>query len=642
MCGIAGYAGLECAPTVIHSMLESVAHRGPNDHSVFQNPSYCLGHRRLSIIDLQSGNQPIYNEDRSIVIVFNGEIYNYRELRKELLDLGHTFYTASDTEVIVHLYETYGPHCAAKLNGIFAFALLDVKEDQLMLCRDHFGVKPLHFYEHPEGLLFASEQKSFLSHPAFHAQLNRNGLHSHLNLRYTAGNETLLKGVKRLAPGHFALYKNRRVYTEAYWELTVRPNALLRESEAIEQLHFYLKQAVQRQLVSDVPIGVYLSGGLDSSAIVQKMHELGVPDIHTFTMGFNEPTDEFDDAARISRHFGTQHHTLSLSMNPMQQLPEGIWHAEEPKINLLQGFNMSAFVHDKVSVILGGLGGDELLAGYDIHRYISPFSKLSGSIPAGLHRVLQWKSRLLFKTQNALRSLDWDEYRRGLQMVLALGDVEKAYLIIRNAWDGDEGMYRNIYSEAYLRRYRNELQQTATHFDGLFAKVKDLNALDQVLHVEFQSKMLNDYLLTDDRMSMAHAVEERVPFLDIDLVNFCFSVPTRLKIQNGQTKALFRKAMQPYLPPRIIEKKKWGFTVNPYLQFKKDLKETATHILTKKYLEEQQIFNPAYISSILNHPASPKLRWHYNLIWIMVGYAIWEDQFLHGKRSKELKDYFKV
>jgi asparagine synthase (glutamine-hydrolysing) len=641
MCGIAGYVGPELSAEVIDSMLEYVAHRGPNNHSVYRHQQYCLGHRRLSIIDLQSGNQPIFNEDESIAIVFNGEIYNYRELRKELIDKGHHFYTASDTEVIVHLYEEYGPRCAAKLNGIFAFAILDKNNDQLVLCRDHFGVKPLHFYTYPDGILFGSEQKSFLAHPAFKPEVNRSALHSHLNLRYTAGDETLLKGVKRLNPGHFAIYKNFQLYTEAYWELNLQPQPRMSEAEAIEKLHFYLKQAVQRQLVSDVPIGVYLSGGLDSSAIVQKMHELGVPEIHTFTMGFNEPTDEFPDADRIAKHFHTHHHTLSLSMNPMQQLPEVIWHAEEPKINLLQGYNMSNFVHDKVSVILGGLGGDELLAGYDIHHFLSPMRNYSSKIPGGLDKLMHWKSDLLFKMQNATKVLAWDEYRRGMQMLLAVGNIERAYLILRNVWDEDTGMYNNIYASEYLSKYRSELKKTSSHFDDLFRKVKHLDSLDQVLHVEFQTKMLNDYLLTDDRMSMAHSVEERVPFLDKDFVEFCFSVPNHLKVQNGQTKSLFRKAMSPYLPPDIIAKKKWGFTVNPYLQFKKDLKDTAEHILTKEYIQTQGIFNYSYIKTILEYPANPRLRWHYNLIWVMVGYAIWEDQYLKGVRSKELNDYYK-
>lgn len=641
MCGIAGYVGPEQAPEVMDSMLNLVAHRGPDHHSVYRQGKYCLGHRRLSIIDLNSGNQPIFNEDQSIAIVFNGEIYNFKTLRQELLDKGHQFYTASDTEVIVHLYEEYGPQCASRLNGIFAFALVDRNKDQLVLCRDHFGVKPLHYVLSPGGLLFGSEQKSFLAHPNFRPQVNKSALHSHLNLRYTAGTDTLLEGVKRLPPGHFGVYRNQQFSIQSYWELGTMPQMGMREEEAIEKLHFFLKQAVQRQLVSDVPIGVYLSGGLDSSAIVQKMYELGVPDIHTFTMGFNEPTDEFEDARRIADFFRTKHSTLSLSLNPMQQLPEVIWHAEEPKINLLQGYNMSRFVHDKVSVILGGLGGDELLAGYDIHRLISPMRKWSGKVPGGLQKVFEWKSDLLFRLQNASGTLALDEYRRGLQMLLSVGDIEKAYLILRNVWDDDKGMYRNVYAPQYLQSCRSELRKTSEHFDALFGKVKHLDALDQVLHVEFQSKMLNDYLLTDDRMSMAHSVEERVPFLDVDFVEFCFSVPNHLKIQNGLTKALFRKAMSPYLPPRIIEKKKWGFTVNPYLQFKKDLKYTAENILTPRYIREQGIFNYSYIEHILKHPASPKLRWHYNLIWILVGYAIWEDQFLRGIRSKDLRDYYK-
>ena len=402
-----------------------------------------------------------------------------------------------------------------------------------------------------------------------------------------------------------------------------------------------IKAAVKRQLISDVPVGVYLSGGLDSSAIVQKMHELGVAEINTFTLGFNEPTDEFPDAQQIADYFHTKHHTLSLSMNPMQQMPKVIWHAEEPKINLLQGYNMSAFVHPKVKVILGGLGGDELFAGYDIHKFIYPFNRWHHYTPYWMQRLLRWKSDFIFKLQNNSHALRYDEYRRGVQMLLAIGNIERFYLIIRNVWDYDTPFYKNIYNESFLKQRRMESIRVHREFDSLFHRVRHEKALDQVLYAEFQTKMVNDYLLTDDRMSMAHSVEERVPLLDKELVEFAFRLPVELKIKNNQTKYLFRKALEPYLPPKIITKKKWGFTVNPYLQFKKDLKETAEKILTQKYIDRQGIFNYDYIKRILDYPAHPKLRWHYNYIWILVGLAIWEDQFIHHRTDDRIESYYK-
>jgi len=644
MCGICGIVEKnKDNSSLMVDMLKIIEHRGPDDFSVHTYKDFCLGHRRLSIIDLNTGNQPIFNEDKSICIIFNGEIYNYKELKDALVKKGHTFYTISDTEVIVHLYEEEGSTFFHKLNGIFAFALLDKNNDRLLLVRDHFGVKPVHYYFNNGLLIFGSEQKSILLHPAVSRSINFNALHSHLNLRYTQRNETLFEGIKRLPPAHFLLFENGRVNIQRYWELKPEVDLKMNEDEAVEKMHFYIKQAIDRQLMSDVPLGVYLSGGMDSSTIVQKMHELGVPQINTFTMGFNEPTDEFPDAEQIVKYFGTNHHTLSLTLNPMQQFPEVIWHAEEPKINLLQGFNMSKFVRKDITVVLGGLGGDELFAGYDIHKFIYPFNKYHKHTPAWLQQVFHWKSRLLFNMQSPTHTLSIDEYRRGLQMLLAIGDIERFYLILRNVWDYDNGFYKEIYHPRFYKQMQEQCQKVNTEFDGFFERSKHLNALDQVLFTEFQSKMVNDYLLTEDRMSMANSVEERVPFLDLDLVNFGFSIPVHLKIKNNQTKYLFRKAMAQKLPPKIITKKKWGFSVNPYIQFQKDLKSTAEAILTPEFVEKQGIFNYRYIRRILDHSPHPKMRWHYNYLWIVTGLAIWQKMYIdsdcYKNKQVELKTY---
>lgn len=644
MCGIVGiYENGVDHKKLMERMLQIIAHRGPDGATQVKHKDFTLGHRRLAIIDLSTGDQPIYNEDRSLCIVFNGEIYNFRELKKELLQKGHKFYTNTDTEVIIHGFEEYGTNFFCRLNGIFAFALLDIKNDTLFLVRDHFGIKPLHYYSNGKILVFGSEQKSILLHPQVPRKLNKQALHLHLNLRYTQGDQTLFQDIKRLPPAHYLKFSKGEMEIKRFWELkTNKVNPNISEGEAIEGMHFHLKQAVERQLISDVPIGVYLSGGLDSSAIVQKMHELGVKDINTFTLGFNEPTDEFPDAERIAKHFNTNHHTLSLQMNPLEKFPEVLWHAEEPKINLLQGFNMSKFVSSHVKVVLGGLGGDELFAGYDIHKFTNPFNCLHANMPQWMQKVAQFKSKIIFKLQNASKKLSIDEYRRGAQMLLALGDIEKFYLIVRNTWDYDAPAYKNIYSSQYLNQVQ-ELHKVNHYFDQLFSKVSSMKALEQVLFVEIQSKMVNDYLLVDDRMSMSNSVEERVPFLDLDLVNFANTIPLHLKIKNKQTKYLFRKAMENHLPPKIITKKKWGFTVNPYLQFKKDLKDVAQKILTEEFVEEQGIFNYQYIEQILKHKPHPKLRWHYNYLWVVMGIAIWQKMFIDSNNFEnkefELENY---
>lgn len=628
MCGIAGIVSkTHNLDSIMDKMLESIAHRGPDAKSSTRFDDVILGHRRLSIIDLDTGDQPIYNADKTLCIIYNGEVYNYKDIRKTLTDSGVIFRTQSDTEVVLKAYEKYGPKSVELLNGLFAYAIYNLKEKSLFIARDHFGIKPVHYYFKDNTFIFSSEQKAILQHPTVSSTINTSALHIHMNLRYTQGDQTLFKGIKRLPPAHYMILKDGKLSIKKYWELTPKVSTDMSEDEAIEGLQFHIKQAIKRQLVSDVPVGVYLSGGLDSSTIVQKMYELGVSQINTFTLGFNEPTDEFPDARRIAEHFNTNHREMSLSMNPLEEMEKVIWHAEEPKINLLQGFNMSKFVSPHVKVVLGGLGGDELFAGYDIHKFVKPTNKWHSRVPSWLQKLLRWKSDFLFKIQTASGTLRFDEYRRGLQMLLSIGKIERYYLIIRNTWDFDQPFYKKIYQPKYLAVQKEALPNTVEYFKNYFKSAEKFGALDQVLYTELHTKMVNDYLLVDDRMSMANSVEERVPFLDRDLVDYGFSIPIDLKIKNGTTKYLFRKAMTGKLPPKIIKKKKWGFTANPYLQFKKDLKQRVEQELTKEYIEAQGIFNYEYIEQILSYPAHPKLRWHYNYLWILLGLKVWEEVF---------------
>lgn len=636
MCGICGiYEKGRDNQRLIEEMCAILAHRGPDASTNYHSGDVWLGHRRLSIIDLSTGDQPMFNEDKSLVIVYNGEIYNFRELRKELQEKGYGFHTHSDTEVILKLYQDQGVQAFTRLNGIFAFAILDTREktQKLVLARDHYGIKPLHYFARDNRFIFASEQKAILLHPGVPRELNEQSLHYHINLRYTQSEETLFKGIHRLPPAHYMVVVDGSIETIApYYQLQYQIDYQKSESEWLELIPQYLKQAVQRQLVSDVPIGVYLSGGMDSSSIVAMMREVGVEKINTFTLGFNEPTDELDDAQIVADYYQTDHHTLRMDLNPMRFLPHVTWHAEEPKINLLQGFMMSQFVSQHVKVVLGGLGGDELFSGYDIHRFIYPFNKLHQFIPQKVESTLLSRlSHLSYTLQTRLGTFASDEYRRGLQMALATGNIAKFYLILRNAWDFDKAQWERIYTPRFLQQ---NLKPVITQFYQFFQDNGQLTPLDQVYYAEFHTKMVNDYLLTEDRMSMSHSVEERVPFLDPDLVHLGFSIPARMKMKGNRTKYLLRKAMQPYLPEKILRKKKWGFTFNPYLQFQKDLKKTAERILTRERIESHGIFNYEFIRAILDAPPHPRMRWHYNFIWILTGFYIWKQMFLDSEAFK--------
>ncbi|MBJ11767.1 MAG: asparagine synthase (glutamine-hydrolyzing) [Candidatus Marinimicrobia bacterium] len=641
MCGISGIKAKGDQKNNIQLMCDLLDHRGPENSSFYNYKEYWLGHNRLRIIDIKNGDQPMFSHDKSIAVVFNGEIYNYQSLKLGLESKGYKFKTASDTEVLIYLYLDKGLKMFDSLNGIFAFAILDKNCNRLILARDHFGVKPLFYYHQNGNLIFASESKAILSHPMVNKARNKNAIHLLSNLRYVQSEETIFKGIYSIPPGCFMKYENNSYKIMKYYDFNPKIDPL-DSHQAQEGIIYHFKNAVQKQLISDVPVGVYLSGGIDSSAIVAIMSDLGLNDISTFTLGFNEPTDEFESAKIISDRFNTNHHKLNLNLNPLQGFPNVIWHSEVPKINLLQGFAMSSFVSKHVKVVLGGLGGDELFAGYDIHKIFYMLRSLNKIIPKSMEKLIGTPlGKIISALQRSTGILKMDEYRRGLETVLASGNILKQLLILRNVWDQDSSLLAVIYTPDFIR---NGIRSVKDEFKNIASKYQNKSYLDQVLSIEFQTKMVNDYLWTEDRMSMANSVEQRVPFLDKDLVEFSFSIPAELKLIGGNTKSILRASLNDFLPKEIINKKKWGFSVNPYLQFKKDLKSTIEKILTKEYIHEQGIFNYSYIKSILDYKPHPKLRWHYNFLWILTGLAIWEKMYIktdmYLKKNHELKSFY--
>ncbi|MFI5364850.1 MAG: asparagine synthase (glutamine-hydrolyzing) [Candidatus Binatia bacterium] len=630
MCGICGIAGPAAERDVVERMSAILAHRGPDGEGFYEDAGVVLGHRRLSIIDLVTGDQPMSNEDGTVWAVYNGEIYNFSDLRRELETQGHRFRSSSDTEVLVHLYEQHGEAFLPKLDGIFAFALWDSRRRRLLLARDYFGVKPLHYHFDGRTLRFGSEIKALLQDPAVPRTVDFQALHYFLNLRFIPGERTLFAGIRRLLPAHYLVFEDGAVRTQRYFELQPEIGPRRSESYYIDGIRHHLREAVRKQLISDVPLGVFLSGGLDSSSIVAFMSQLVEEPIKTFCLGFNEPTDELADARVVARHFKTEHHEMSLDADPLRRYPEVIWHAEEPKENILQGYLLAQFARQHVTVVHGGLGGDELFAGYANNQLIYPTQALHRLVPAAVGRhFFQPLSRLLFAAQNASGMLRFDEYRRGLQMLLALGDPERYYLILRNTWDYDQGAFGNLYGPALRDQ---ALAPTHMEFDSYFGATNGRTVLDQVLWAEFHTKMVDDFLMNEDRTSMAHGLEVRVPFLDRDLVRFAMGIPVDLKIKRNETKCIFRKAMIGLLPDHALRKKKWGFSFNPYYQFQKDLKPVAESVLTRARIEQRGWFNYDYLRRILDHPAHPRLRWHYFFLWLALGLEIWAQMFLDESR----------
>ncbi|MBU2548669.1 MAG: asparagine synthase (glutamine-hydrolyzing) [Proteobacteria bacterium] len=640
MCGIAGIVGPGGSRDLAGRMVDILAHRGPDGRGIHSDGPAHIGQTRLAVIDLLTGDQPMSNEDGGLWVVYNGEIYNFMELREELEAAGHVFRTRSDTEVLLHGWEEWGPDLLPRLNGIFAFALWESAARRLILARDYCGVKPLHYHFDGRTLRFASEIKAILMDPAVARQADLQSLHQFLNLRYVPGEGTLFRDVRRLSAGHYLVFEplGPTLRRTRYFSFKPLSGPRLTEAEYMEGLRHHLKEAVRRQLVSDVPLGVFLSGGLDSSSLVAFMSDLGVRPIKTFCLGFDEPTDELEDARIVAERFGTDHHEMTLAPDPLHSYPRVVWHAEEPKENVLQGFLLARFARREVKVALGGLGGDELFAGYINNRFIYPSQPLHPLVPPFVSRgLLRPLSRLAFRLQNATGRLAWDEYRRGVQMLLALGDPARYYLILRNVWDFDARTFGNLYGPAW-DGFRPEPVETA--FRSYFTGRRD--ALRQVLTAEFHTKMVDDFLMNEDRTSMAHGLEVRVPFLDRDLVRFAFSIPVDLLIKGNRTKHIFFKAMEGRLPARTLSKKKWGFSFNPVHQFRKDLRTVAERVLTRRRVEERGWFNYEYLRRILDHPPHPRLRWHYFFLWLVLGLEIWARMFLEGDPARpafDLEDY---
>jgi asparagine synthase (glutamine-hydrolysing) len=640
MCGVVGMVGVGADEGIVRRMSAMVRHRGPDEDGCWSAEGVSLGHQRLRVIDLATGRQPIANEDGSIRIIYNGEVYNFRALRRELESKGHRFATASDTEVIVHLYEEEGPMGFARLDGIFAFAIWDAPRRSLVLARDPFGVKPLHYHFDGATLRFGSEIKALLSDPAVPRRLNPQSAHDFLNIRFVPGEATLFADIHRLPPGHYLVWRDGTIALTRYWQLGQTEDDRPSADRWAEGIRERLAHAVERQLVSDVPLGLYLSGGLDSSALVAaaKPHLNG--SLRTFTLGFNEPTDELDDARLVAEHFHTEHHATTLDANPLAHLPAVVWHAEEPKVNVLQGYLLARFARAHVTVALGGLGGDELFGGYDIYRYLAPLAGLHRWMPSPIaNGPLEWISRLAFAAQDRPSTWRWHEHRLGVQWLASVGRRERMYALLRNAWDFNPGLADRLYGPAMRE---TPFRLVEDFFTPYFSN-DGTSMLTQTLRAELEQKMVNDFLLNEDRVSMAHGLEVRVPFLDRELVSYAASIPAALKLAHGETKHLFKRAVAPWLPDAVLRKKKWGFTFSSYHQFTKDLRGVAERILTPGRVAEVGWFNYAWIRDVLRHPPHPRLRWHYFVLWMMVGFEIWRQMFLagtHVEGPRPLEEYY--
>ena len=527
-----------------------------------------LANARLSIIDIEGGHQPIQNEDGTVHVTYNGEIYNYRQLRHELEAQGHNFRTKSDTEVIVHSYEQYGENFVKKLNGMFAIALWDSKQRKLILARDRMGIKPLHYTIQKNSLIFASEVKAILQTP-FGRAVNMESLYSVLNLGYIPGTGTLIEGICKLPPSSFLVYHDGSVRTETYWQLPTI-TATADADQLVDKLQSALEESIRDQLVADVPVGCFLSGGLDTSTIVAYASRASSEPLKTFCMGFGEETDEFADARLIADHFGTDHHDLTVdSSQAMKLYPKMIWHMEAPKYNLYPWF-VCELVRKYVTVCLSGNGGDEVFAGY-YTRYENAL-RIQRLTKNPLAHILKVPGRTLqslptnMKTKNRLRVLK------------SLGDNTSEYLILA-------GVLPNSFAKEIFGDGVSSVEKLTGQYGPFF---KGTDFLQGLINAELRTKLVEDLLSVDDAMSMAHSLELRVPLLDNRIVDLMAAVPWQMKYTPGtHGKLLLRKAVKGVLPEESLRKPKWGFSVNVQAWFKGEVGELVRQILPESEVIKQ-------------------------------------------------------
>jgi asparagine synthase (glutamine-hydrolysing) len=600
MCGICGKLNFDRTATVdpnlLGTMLATIRHRGPDDEGIYVSGQVGLGFRRLSIIDLSSGHQPLSNEDGSVWVVFNGEIYNYLELRKRLIDKGHVFKTQTDTEVLVHLYEEYGENLVQELRGMFGFAIWDDRNKFLLLARDRVGIKPLYYCLTGKSLLFASEIKAILADPEVRRELNPDVIDRFLTFFYVPGEETLLQGVSKLLPGHYMTWKDGKAKIRQYWDLRFPDEPEKRDlKSAEEQLISLLDETVRLHMISDVPVGFLISGGVDSSGILSLATGKTDQRISSYTVGFSEPgiTDERPYARMAARAYGSEHHEMTISSKDFADfLPQYIWHMEEPVCEppAVALYYVSKFARQFVKVLISGEGGDEAFAGYSNYRNYAWFERLKsilGPFDGALSMGLSSLSRL---TQSE---------RIGKYATLAATPFDSFYYSRTSSpyqWFNREGAI--LYSRKFASSVnkRNSLSVVAKYLEN--GSKRDL--LSKMLYVDTKTWLPDDLLIKADKMTMANSLELRVPLLDHKVLEFAASLPSNFKVNRFTTKYILKKAFGNRIPEAILHRKKTGFPVPYALWLRTELKDWLRDILFDRRTLERGYFERSEIEKLVS------------------------------------------
>ena len=638
MCGIAGFAdgnrrntwsaGSSTADAEafrLREMCAAIRHRGPDDEGIYIEPGVALGMRRLSIIDLATGQQPIHNEDSTVWVVFNGEIYNYGALRAELESRGHRFYTASDTETIVHAYEEWGDDAFVKLRGMFGIALWDSRKDTLLLARDRVGIKPVHYAADGERLYFGSEIKSILAGRDAAPAIDFEALDHYLSYLYTPRDASIYAGIRKLPPGHLLRWHGGRIEVRRYWELPVDELTPASDRDAIEGLRAVLRDAVRSHLMSEVPLGAFLSGGVDSSLVVGLMAEASSRPVQTFSIGFDVPDyDELEYARVVARHFATDHHEFVVQPDAMAIIDDLISHFDEPfgDSSAIPTWYVSEMARRHVTVVLSGDGGDELFGGYDRyfpHPRVAAFDRWA---PPGTRTVASLVWPLLphgATGKNFLRRVARDERGRYLDAIGYFQHDEKRSLLAADVWR----QVAPADAESRLGRH--------------FARLDGLPFHAQLMHFDFETYLPEDILTKVDRMSMAHSIESRVPLLDNAVVDFAARLPSGLKIREGRRKHILKEAAAGLLPPEILDRRKQGFAVPVGSWFRGNLRELFSDVLLSPRARQRGYFERRFIERLVREHVSER-RDHTLRLWALVVFELWHRQYLDARPERGVRE----
>lgn len=633
MCGIAGIAnanGLGPQGTqLVQRMCDVIVHRGPDDEGYHFSQRAGLGIRRLSIIDLQTGHQPILNEDGTVAVVLNGEIYNYEELRAELLNRGHRFRSSGDSETIVHLYEEYGQDCVRHLRGMFCFALWDERRQRLLLARDRVGIKQLYYAEQNGQLIFGSEIKCILQAPELRRQIDPASLAAFFTFLYVPTPATIFQGIAELPPAHYLIWEDGQVGVRRYWQLQYGIDDGHPESYYVEGLLAHLADAVKSHLVSDVPLGAFLSGGVDSGTVVALMSRAMGGPVETFTIGFEGDYgfyDERKEARLVAQRYQTNHREF-LVRPQVELLPRIITAFDQPHADssALPNYYICKMARSRVTVALSGLGGDELTGGYE--RYLGVLlGRYYRTIPAGLRRLVVRSVSLLpdlggrgrfsvARLKRFVRSAEEDPLRAYLKLLSTFGWSELQQLLV-GSW------------KAELDHFAPEDSIART-----FHESGSSGPINQMLFTDLSSYLPGDLLPLTDRMSMIHSLEVRVPFLDHRLLEFVATIPPELKIRRLSKKYILRKAVRELLPQEILKREKRGFSIPLTFWLRNELLRDFVHKqLAPERIAKMGYFDPRKVTTILDEHFSARAN-NENKIWALLIFAVWHDYYMTGNES---------